>query len=147
MYKRILAAVDQSPRSRDVVRVAAELAQMAGASVRLYRAVVIPPDFPAAAANVQMDPLPEYLENESKRELEAMASSYADVRWEVVVEPSPSAWRAILAAADALDADLIVVGSHGYDLLDRLLGTTAAKVANASLRDVYVVHRRVEHGA
>lgn len=147
MYKRILAAVDQSPRSHDVVRVAAELARIAGGKIRLYRALVIPPDFPAAAANVQLDPLPEYLETESKRELEALAASYPDVTSEVVVEPVPSAWRAILAAADALDADLIVVGSHGYDMLDRLLGTTAAKVANASVRDVYVVHRRFTHSA
>lgn len=145
MYKRILAAVDQSPRSRDVVRVAAELAGLAGAIVRLYRAVVIPPDFPAAAANVRLDPLPEYLQNESKRELEALVASYADITWEVVVEPAPSAWRAILGAANAWDADLIVIGSHGYDLLDRVLGTTTAKFANVSTRDVYVVHRRFEH--
>lgn len=147
MYKRILAAADRSSRSRDVVRVAAELARLAGATVRLYRALVIPPDFPAAAANVPLDPLPEYLTKESKRELEALAAPYVDVTWEVVVESSPSPWRAILGAAEALDADLIVLGSHGYDLLDRVLGTTAAKVVNVSTRDIYVVHRRFEHDA
>jgi nucleotide-binding universal stress UspA family protein len=35
-----------------------------------------------------------------------------------------------------------VIGSHGYDLVDRLLGTTAATVVNSATRDVLVVHRR-----
>jgi nucleotide-binding universal stress UspA family protein len=35
--------------------------------------------------------------------------------------------------------DLIVIGSHGYDALDRLLGTTAAKVVNHADRSVLVV--------
>lgn len=147
MLRRILAAVDQSPRARDVVLAAAELARICSSHVQLYRAIVIPPDFPAAAANVGLDPLPDYIEVESNRELQALVAAFPDVSWQTVVERSPSAWRAILAAADELDADLIVVGSHGYDMLDRVLGTTAARVANSSLRDVYVVHRSAERRA
>jgi nucleotide-binding universal stress UspA family protein len=51
-------------------------------------------------------------------------------------------WRLILALSDEMDADLIIVGSHGYHGLDRILGTTAARVANVSHRDVLVVHGR-----
>ena len=36
-------------------------------------------------------------------------------------------------------ADLVVIGSHGYGGLDRLLGTTAAKVANRAPCSVLVV--------
>lgn len=97
----------------------------AKARVRLYRTVVIPSEFPAAAANLKLDPLPDSIEATSKRELEGLTAAYADVAREVVVEPSPSAWRAILAAADDFEADLIVLGSHGYD--------------------VHVVHRGSEH--
>jgi nucleotide-binding universal stress UspA family protein len=50
-------------------------------------------------------------------------------------------WRAILQAADDLDVDLIVLGSHGYGGLDRILGTTAGKVTNGSARNVLVIHR------
>jgi nucleotide-binding universal stress UspA family protein len=38
-----------------------------------------------------------------------------------------------------LDADLIVLGSHGFSGLDHLLGTTAAKVVNHADRNVLVV--------
>ncbi len=41
--------------------------------------------------------------------------------------------------------DLIVLGSHGYGGIDRLLGTTAAHVANRAERNVLVVHERVGH--
>ena len=50
------------------------------------------------------------------------------------------AWDAICTAAKEVDADLIVIGSHGYGVIDRLLGTTAAKVVNHADRSVYVVH-------
>jgi universal stress protein F len=49
------------------------------------------------------------------------------------------AWDAICAAAREHDVDLIVIGSHGYRILDRLLGTTAAKVVNHADRSVLVV--------
>jgi nucleotide-binding universal stress UspA family protein len=45
----------------------------------------------------------------------------------------------VCGAAKALDADLIVVGSHGYGTVDRLLGTTAAKIVNHAECSVLVV--------
>ena len=35
--------------------------------------------------------------------------------------------------------DLIVIGSHGYAGIDRLLGTTAAKIVNHAATSVLVV--------
>jgi nucleotide-binding universal stress UspA family protein len=49
-------------------------------------------------------------------------------------------WRLILTNAQRLGADLIVLGSHGYGGWDRVLGTTAGKVANLADRNVFVVH-------
>ena len=37
------------------------------------------------------------------------------------------------------DVDLIVLGSHGFDVLDRIVGTIAAKVVNHADRAVLVV--------
>ena len=50
-----------------------------------------------------------------------------------------SPWSAICAAAREHDADLIVLGAHGYDAVDHILGTTAAKVVNHADRSVLVV--------
>jgi nucleotide-binding universal stress UspA family protein len=64
----------------------------------------------------------------------------------VRVDPVTEPWIGILAAADAVDAALIVLGSHGYRGWDRVLGTTAGKVANSSHRNVLVVHDRGDAG-
>lgn len=46
---------------------------------------------------------------------------------------------AIHRAATEHTADVIFIGSHGYCGLDRLLGTTAAKVVNHATCSVFVV--------
>ena len=48
-------------------------------------------------------------------------------------------WDTICREAKTLECDLVVLGSHGYSGLDRILGTTAAKVVNHCERSVLVV--------
>jgi len=43
-------------------------------------------------------------------------------------------WRAVVEAAVRERADLIVIGSHGYGGIDRLLDTTAAKIVDHANR-------------
>lgn len=139
MIERILVALDGSARAPAVLAAAAELAARFDALVIPFRAVTIPPEFPPAAHVVQGDPLPEYLHETARAELSALTAALS-VRTAPVLVGQGQPWRAILDAADAQNVDLIVVGSHGYAGLDRLLGTTAAQVANRSSRNVLVVH-------
>ena len=48
-------------------------------------------------------------------------------------------WQAVCAAADHNRIDLIVIGSHGYSGIDRLIGTTAGKIVNHATQSVLVV--------
>jgi universal stress protein F len=48
-------------------------------------------------------------------------------------------WQAVCETARKLEADLVVIGSHGYSGFDRVLGTTAAKVVNHAHCSVLVV--------
>ncbi len=141
-YRTILAAVDQSPRAPAVVRAALELARCSVGTVHLFHAVAVPPEFPAAAANAP-DPLPALLEARAKENLVKLAA--ADPRIEIVTPEvlHGQPWRAILATAARLEADLIVIGSHGFGGWDRLVGTTAAAVVNHADRCVLVVHERI----
>ena len=142
MIERILVAVDDSGRAPAVLARGAEVARATGAAVRLFHAVAIPPEFPPAAATSAGDPLPAHMRKLAADRLTAMVASIGDVPCEILVGESHRAWRAILDAAADYDADLVVIGSHGYELLDRVLGTTAAKVVNEAKRDVLVVHPR-----
>jgi len=142
MFSVILAAVDGSERSAGVLRAAAEIARGFGGRVHLYRFITIPQDFPAAA-RMPPDKLPAFLVAEARRVLQMLAAGYSDV---VIEEPAvndpPETWQGILKAGNRLDANLIVIGSHGYRGWDHLLGTTAANVVNRADRSVLVVHDR-----
>lgn len=139
MYKTILAAVDGSPRTQAVVDAAVEIAEKFDARVHLFRSVAVPPDFPAAARNAP-DAMPTLLEAAARTALEALARASPRCVVEPIDLTSPQAWQAVLDAAKRVDADLIVVGSHGYHGWDRVLGTNAARITNRADRNVLVVH-------
>jgi nucleotide-binding universal stress UspA family protein len=143
MIARILVALDESPRARGVFTSAAEVAQKFGAKMWLLRVVTLPPEFPPAAHVGHSDGLADYLKANVVSELEAYADGeFGNEIAATLVTFGASPWRQILSEAENVDADLIVVGSHGYDGLDRVLGTTAGAVANRSRRNVLVVHDR-----
>lgn len=145
MITRILVALDASPRAPHVLAASAEIASRFGATLTLFRALSIPPDFPPAAHVVPGDALPAFLTKEAEDSLQALVTTLpAGVIVDTPIVRVGQSWRTILLVAAELNVDLIVVGSHGYYGLDRILGTTAGKVANLAHRNVLVVHARAE---
>ncbi len=142
MYSVLLVAVDGSARAAEVVRAAVELAERFDARVRLFRSIAVPQVFPAGA-KMPLDETPALMAEQAHQDLRDLAAGNPRVSIEPVDVATPQPWRAILEAAVRVDADLIVVGSHGYAGWDRVLGTTAAKVANHADRNVLVVHERM----
>lgn len=72
----------------------------------------------------------------------------AGARVSVALREGPDVHREILAQADALNADLIVVGSHGRSGFERLLlGSITEKVLRKATCPVMVVPRRVDEAA
>jgi nucleotide-binding universal stress UspA family protein len=53
-------------------------------------------------------------------------------------------WEAVCNAARTTAVDVIVIGSHGYSGLDRLLGTTAARIVNHAPCSVLVVRESTD---
>jgi|SRR5579859_383379 len=139
--KRILIGVDGSVRAPHVLATGVRLARLTGAAVVVFHALSVPPDFPPAAATAG-DPLPRTMVRKAHERIDAMLASYPDVRCEVSILESHNPARAILDASAQHDVDLIVIGSHGYGLVERLLGTTAATIVHGASRDVLVVHAR-----
>jgi nucleotide-binding universal stress UspA family protein len=138
--KRILVALDASPRSRAVLATALSLASSAGAKERLFRAVPVQPEIPWDMIR-QFPPggLEELLAQHARADLDARARDVPPEQLDGVDIAIGTAWSAICAAARDYDADLIVIGSHGYGGVDRILGTTAGKVVNHADRSVLVV--------
>ena len=139
--RRILVGLDGSPREPLVLAAAQDLALRFDASLRLVRAVGLPPEIPSEAWLDPRRSVKEYLESVAREGLERCANELCDAlrsscALEVVVA---TPWQALCLCAQAHEADMIVIGSHGYGGLDRILGTTAARVVNHALCSVFVV--------
>ena len=139
MYKHILAALDGSPRTPLVLRQAEVLARQSGAELHLCRAVNIPLGMPLEAWSLTGDELAARLVEAAQQELLDLRSTLASpLPGEIYVRLGRPA-QVVCDIADAIPADLLVVGSHGFDALDRVLGTTAARIVNHARCSVLVV--------
>lgn len=137
--KRILAALDGSPRAPKVLEAATQLAELAGAKLVLYRAITVWPDLPREAL-VETDlRLEDVLVANARTDLQRIADTLRPGLLEQIVTTFATPWDGICRAAKERAVDLIVIGSHGYGGIDRLLGTVAAKVVNHADRNVLVV--------
>lgn len=137
--KRVLICLDASQRAPLVLATGLALAQGLGAKARLFRAVGLPPEVPARLLTVSPNDLPDILLAQAKKELEELSRDVPPEVLDGIYVHTGSPWDAICRAAHEHDADLVVIGSHGYGALDRVLGTTAAKVVNHVDRTVVVV--------
>ena len=137
--ERILVGLDGSPRAKDVLETAINLARKVGGKLVLFRGVGIPIELPSDAYSMPPADLGGLLENQAKSYLDSIGVTVPPELISEVRVGIGTPWKAVCTAADEVKADLIVIGSHGYEGLDRLLGTTAAKVVNHAHCSVLVV--------
>jgi universal stress protein F len=137
--KCILVGLDGSPRAPGVLAAAVVIGRAQGARVVLLRSVGLPPDVPQDFWKTTEEPLLELLRRRAKDYLDAQAAQVPAEVFGGVEIAIGVPWQAVCETARRLEADLVVIGSHGYAGFDRLLGTTAAKVVNHAHCSVLVV--------
>jgi universal stress protein F len=115
------------------------MAQLSGAKLVVYRAIGVPPDMPGELFRVTDMRLEDYLLQHAHRDLERLTRDVPPDLIERVTTSFATPWDGICTAAKENDVDLIVLGSHGYGGLDKILGTNAGKVVNHADRNVLVV--------
>ena len=143
--KRILVGLDMSERAPAILREALELARVLGAHVVAIRAATIPIEFPVEALSSAPDSLPAQLLTITQTALDRLVGDTPRDILETAEARLGTPWQVLCDAAKQLEADLIVIGSHRYGALDRLLGTTAARVVNHAPCSVLVIREKVEH--
>ncbi|HEX8789747.1 MAG TPA: universal stress protein [Polyangiaceae bacterium] len=139
--KRILVGLDGSPRSPAVLDAAVALAKTQGARIVLFRSVGLPPDVPQDFWRTTDEPLLDVLKRHAKAYLDECVARVPKEAFGGVEIAVGVPWQAICEMARAVEADVVVIGSHGYSGFDRLLGTTAAKVVNHAPCTVLVVRK------
>jgi nucleotide-binding universal stress UspA family protein len=133
-----LVALDDSPRAPQVLDYAVSLARLAGLELRLLRVVGVPAPLPPEAYAVPIDRITQFLDEEARRDMELLAERIPPgITFRTEVQHG-TAWDVICRTARADNVDLIVIGSHGYSVIDRILGTTAARIVNHADRPVLV---------
>ncbi len=140
--QRILVCLDSSPRAALVLAAAADLAQRTGARMALLRAVGLPPELERLVSVQRGADIIEELTTTAKLDLAALAKDVPDRAIDGLHVHIGTPWDTICREAKTLDCDVVVLGSHGYGVLDRIVGTTAAKVVNHCDRSVFVVRPR-----
>ena len=139
MTKRILVGLDGSPREKGVLQEAITQAERFDARLIPFRAVALPTELPAEALSVTPDALGGLLVDTARRQLQRLVEASPLRYFEPVHVQLGVPWRAICEAARRDEVDLVVIGSHGYGGVDRLLGTTAAKVVDHAPCSVLII--------
>ena len=143
MFKQILVPVDGSPTSLAAIDKAAGLAQAFGAKVSAIF-VIDPYPFTGIGADFAygQDQYLTAARAEAGAAIEAASTrlKQAGVSADTKVVEAHAVWRGILEAADAVGADLIVMGSHGRRGLEKLvLGSVAQSVLSHTRINTLVV--------
>ncbi|MDO5624176.1 MAG: universal stress protein [Pseudomonadota bacterium] len=143
MFKHILVPVDGSETSLSAIDKAVGLAKAFGSQVTAIY-VIDPYPFTGIGADFAYGQ-DQYL-GAARAEANAAIGAVtermqaAGVPVEARVVDSHTAWRGILEAAQAVGADLIVMGSHGRRGLEKLvLGSVAQRVLSNAMLPVLVV--------
>ncbi|MDJ0851554.1 MAG: universal stress protein [Myxococcota bacterium] len=143
--QRVLVAVDLSPATAPVLRVAEELAGALGAELRLVHVAAPEPEF--VGYDVDSPALRDThaaAYRDEHRRLQELAEGVRQRGGTVkaLLIQGPTVEK-ILEEAERLDAGLLVVGSHGRGALARvLLGSVSEGVLHRSHRPVVVVPSR-----
>lgn len=129
-YRHILVGVEFTLEGRRVVQRAIDImGRYPDARVHLVHAV----DYPVYIDEAYDPVIPLEIEDEltivAQKHLTDLLRELDDKRVSGDVVPGPPR-GVILSQAEALRADLIVIGKHGHGVLGRLLGSTAAGVIN-----------------
>lgn len=126
-FGRVLVALDLSDAALPTLDAATTFAELFGAEVRALSVVEPLPSIPDVDVHVDEG---EHLRS-VERDLQArLASVEYGVAVDTVVQ-SGSAARMIAEQAESWGADLVVVGSHGKGVVDRvLLGSTTERLLN-----------------
>ncbi len=136
---KILVGVDGSPREPKVLEAAIALARDRGGKVHLARSMMVPISIPTAVWTLQGEDFAQFLVEHGDKEIALTAQSVPpELRGETITRLGQPA-DVLVGLAEELGADLLVIGSHGYGGIDRVLGTTAAKVVNKAPCSVLVV--------
>jgi len=122
VFKRILCPIDLNKLSIAALEIASAFAAQNDATVSIVH--VVPSPLPGP-----LELVPDWEQTVNTKLLRLARKHFGDrVRWDTIILRGDPA-QAIVRAADDLEAELIVMATHGYEGINRfLLGSVAEQV-------------------
>jgi len=142
MSHTMLVALDATDLAPLVLGAAIDMARSEGARLRLVHVVPVPRELPPGLLVRGPASVTEFFEDAGRARLEEYAKAVPTELLAGIDLRMGTAWREICAIAHDAHADLIVLGAHRHGAMDRMLGTTAAKVVNHADRSVFIVRAK-----
>lgn len=139
--KTILVAVDFSDSSEAALAYAVELAKPLGAKLVVMHSYELPVyGFPDGALVASVEVATRIMQG-AQTGLEGMVERYkSEAQLDTIVRQGVP-WEEVRAVAEEVDADMIVIGTHGRKGIARaLLGSVAEKILRTSTRPVLAIH-------
>ena len=134
VYKHILYATDLHDSSKNVADRAKALADLHSAKLSIIHTIEPIPAYGYPGVTEMQSPIIEF----AKTSLIALGKEL-NVPPENQIIEFGGVKTQVLAAATALNVDLIIIGSHGRHGISKLLGSSANGVVNAAKCDVIVI--------
>ncbi len=143
LFNRIVVATDFSEVSDAAVDYAVELAKTYGATVTLVHVYALPVyGFPSGALITTPEMATRLMAGAQEGATAAcarVASSGVDIK---PIVREGLAWEEVHKIADEVDADLVVIGTHGRKgIAHALLGSVAEKIVRTATRPILTIHR------
>lgn len=138
MYHRVIVAVDFSESAQQVVDRAIELAGQNPEILELVHVVEpIPKVWGMESYALDPDELQENIEAKGQEELDKIGATNNISRTHLLTGDPASCIRSL---QDKLQADAIVIGSHGHSGWKIMLGSTAVSLLHGATCDVLTVY-------
>ena len=139
MFKTILVAIDleHSDQGREILQAAKGIAEANGAEVYLLNVV---PAAPPIISQYLHENYEQMVSGQARSELAELArAAKLKTGDDVCLIRFGTVYVEVLAAAESVNADLIITGSHKPNVSDYLIGSNAARVTRHSTCSVLVI--------
>lgn len=139
-YQHILVAIDLSDNTEHIVKRAQDIAQASNATLSLIHVMAHTPMAYGGEFSIPIDAeLEAALTQEAQTQLKRLAKKYGIPISSAFLKEG-SVKTAVTCLAREIQADLIVVGSHGHHGLSALIGSQANAILHAAECDVWMVY-------
>jgi nucleotide-binding universal stress UspA family protein len=142
MYRSIVVGTDGSQTARVAVERAAELAKASGAELHLvsaYKSPTVMVTAPEVAIVVDQEEWRVAARSDVERQLASVQAALGPTLTVATHALPHDPAKAICETAEAVAADLIVVGNKGMKGMRRVLGSVPSSVAHHAPCDVLIV--------